>query len=121
MPRSRAKLSIRLESTISALQQSDAAEVQAMVARESEALRLAHIERRVELTDPGFIVGCRRQRKTLHGIAGVHEHQETPFRITALSEPDTQAAQVCVLPLTLLHFGAADVQPRHILDGGVRC
>src|SRR5450755_2341243 len=109
MPRSRARLSINVESTISALQQSDAAGVQAIAAHVSETHHFVRVERGVELTDPGTIGLSSGQGKHLRGPTGIDQQQQAPLRVAALSEPNPQGAQVCILPLTMLHLRAAGI------------
>ncbi len=41
-------------------------------------------------------------------------------RIVSLAEPDSQRAQIRILPLGLRHLRAARVQPGHVLDAGAR-
>src|ERR1700680_2180346 len=109
MPRSRAKLSTNAVSTISALQEGDTAGFKAIVVRVSEALHLVRGLRRVELTDPGFVYRSGRQRKGLCRIAGIHQQQQPPLQVVPLTEPNAQGAQVSIVPLALLHLGAAHI------------
>src|SRR6267142_1177195 len=116
MPRSLANLSTNAVSTISALQEGDTAGFQAIVARMSEALYLVCVLRRVELKDPGLVHRSGRQGKGLCRVACIHQQQQAPSQVVPLTEPNTQGTQVRVVPLALLHLGAAYTQPRHILD-----
>src|SRR6266404_519611 len=120
MPRSRANLSITAVSAISALQQNDAAGVQSIVAYVPEARRIVSVLRGIELPYPGRAGRRRRQGEGPLRVARIHQQQQMSLKIAPLAEPNTQGAHVPIVPLTLLHLGAARIQPRHILDAGAR-